>query len=82
MGHSQDSPGLSRSFGFRRSVLGLARAIAATRSLRSFVFEVSTIDSPVLVLAAVAVLLLALLAALPPALRTASVDPMLALRSE
>jgi ABC-type lipoprotein release transport system permease subunit len=45
-------------------------------------FGVSPFDPLVLVLAAVCVLLLAMGASAPPALRAASIDPMQALRGE
>ncbi|MGB6133194.1 MAG: ABC transporter permease [Acidobacteriaceae bacterium] len=63
-------------------IFGLAGAMAASKLLRAFLFGVSPFDPLVLTLAAVAVLLLSLLAALVPALHAASVNPILALRSE
>ena len=63
-------------------VLGLTGAAAASGLLRSMLFAVSPFDPLVLVLAAICVLLLAVGAAVPPALRAASVDPMQALRGE
>jgi putative ABC transport system permease protein len=62
--------------------LGLAGAFAATRVLRSLLFEVTPTDP--LTLASVAVLLfaMALAAALLPARRAAAVDPVVALRHE
>ncbi len=63
-------------------ILGLAGAAAASELLRSFLFGVSAFDPLVLTLAAVAVLLLAVVASLLPAMRAAAVDPTLALRSE
>jgi putative ABC transport system permease protein len=62
--------------------IGLLGAMAASRLLRGFLFDVSPFDPLVLTLAAAAVLLLALAASVPPAMRAASTDPMQALRSE
>ena len=62
--------------------LGLLGAVAASRLLRSFLFEVSPFDPGVLVLSAIAMLLLALAASALPARRASSTDPMLALRGE
>src|SRR5215467_14129101 len=62
--------------------LGLLGAVAASRLLRSFLFEVSPFDPGVLALSAVAMLLLALVASALPARRASSTDPMLALRGE
>lgn len=63
-------------------LIGLAASLAASRLLRSFVFDVSPFDPLVLALAAISVLLLAVAAALRPALRAGSVDPIQALRAE
>jgi ABC-type antimicrobial peptide transport system permease subunit len=63
-------------------VIGLAGAAAASSLLRSMLFNVSPFDPFVLALAAVCVLLLAVGASAPPALRAASVQPMQALRGE
>jgi len=63
-------------------VIGLAGAAAASTLLRSMLFNVSPFDPLVLALAAVCVLLLAIGASAPPALRAASVQPMQALRGE
>jgi predicted permease len=62
--------------------LGLLGAIAASRLLRSFLFEVSPFDPGVLALSATAMLLLALAASALPARRASRTDPMLALRGE
>jgi predicted permease len=62
--------------------LGLIGAVAASRLLRSFLFEVSPFDPGVLSLSAIAMLLLALAASALPAARASSTDPMLALRGE
>jgi hypothetical protein len=63
-------------------VIGLAGAAAASSLLRSMLFNVSPFDPMVLALAAFCVLLLAVVASAPPALRAASVQPMQALRGE
>jgi ABC-type antimicrobial peptide transport system permease subunit len=62
--------------------LGLLGAVAGSRLLRSFLFEVSPLDPGVLALSAIAMLLLALAASALPARRASSTDPMLALRGE
>ncbi|HEY2859500.1 MAG TPA: ABC transporter permease [Terracidiphilus sp.] len=63
-------------------VLGLAGAAAASGLLKSMLFGVSPFDPLVLALAAIGVMVLAVGASAPPALRAASVDPMQALRGE
>jgi ABC-type antimicrobial peptide transport system permease subunit len=60
----------------------LAGAAAASHLLRSLLFNVSPFDPLVLVLAAIFVMLLASAAALLPALRAASIQPMNALRTD
>jgi ABC-type antimicrobial peptide transport system permease subunit len=62
--------------------LGLLGAVAASRLLRSFLFEVSPFDPGVLGLSAIGMLLLASAASALPAKRASSTDPMLALRGE
>jgi predicted permease len=63
-------------------VIGLAGAAAASGLLRSLLFGVSPFDPVVLAVAALAVLALTVVAAAPPALRAASINPMQALRGE
>jgi predicted permease len=62
--------------------MGLLGAVAASRLLRSFLFDVSPFDPTVLAFSAVAMLLLALAASALPAKRASSTNPMLALRGE
>jgi putative ABC transport system permease protein len=62
--------------------IGILGALAVSRLLKSFLFQVSAFDPLVLVLSAIFVLLLALLASVLPARRASAVDPMQALRSE
>jgi hypothetical protein len=57
--------------------LGLLGAVAASRLLRSFLFEVSPFDPGVLALSAIAMLLLTLAASARPARRASSTDPIL-----
>jgi cell division protein FtsX len=64
------------------SIVGLAGAIASTRLLRSFLFEVSPFDPLTFCAVPLLMMLLALLAAWVPAQRAASVDPMQALRGD
>jgi len=63
-------------------VIGLGMAALASRVMQSMLFEVSPLDLPVLTLAAVFLLVLALVASLLPARRAASIDPMKALRTD
>jgi predicted permease len=62
--------------------IGLIAAAAASHLLDSLLFAVSPFDPLVLSLAAVFVIILALVASLLPAARTASINPMSALRAE
>jgi predicted permease len=62
--------------------IGLLGAIAASRLLESFLFGVNRFDPLALFAAAFLLMLLVLAAALPPAIRAASIDPMQALRAE
>jgi predicted permease len=62
--------------------LGLIGAWAASRLVRSFLFQVDPFDPLVVTLAVASVLLLSLAAALLPAGRAASIDPIHALRAE
>ena len=62
--------------------IGLLGGLAASRLLRSFLFEVSPFDPAVLTISAIAMLLLALLASAIPARRASNTDPILALRGE
>lgn len=63
-------------------VIGLAAAVAASHLLRSLLFNVSPFDPLVLLAAAIFVMLLAATAALLPAMRAASIEPMKALRMD
>jgi putative ABC transport system permease protein len=62
--------------------VGLAAAYALTRTIASFLYEVSPTDPATAVGVAVALLAVAALAAFVPARRAASVDPALTLRTE
>jgi predicted permease len=62
--------------------IGMCGALAASKLLRSLLFDVSPFDPLMLSVAAGGVLLLALVASGLPALRAASIDPMRALRGE
>jgi putative ABC transport system permease protein len=61
--------------------IGVVAAFFATRLLRSFLFQVDSLDPVVLLLAAAAILLLTFGAAVIPARRAASVEPIEALRA-
>jgi putative ABC transport system permease protein len=62
--------------------VGLASAGAATRVIRSFLFETEPTDVSTFVVTAVGLATAALLAAWLPARRAARIDPVAALRSE
>jgi putative ABC transport system permease protein len=62
--------------------LGLAGAIALTRLMVSFLFEVTPTDALTLATVSVGLILVALLACLIPARRATKVDPLVALRYE
>ena len=63
-------------------VLGYAGSLALTRSLRTLLFNVAPTDAMAFAGAALALIAVALFAALVPARRAASVDPLVALRAE
>jgi len=63
-------------------VLGLGVFLAASRFLRSLLFELSPNDPATLAVAALAVAVVTLLAGLLPARRAAGLDPAVALREE
>lgn len=62
--------------------IGLVGAAAASRLMDSLLFGVSPFDAPVLGLASISILLLAVVASVLPAQRAASIDPMKALRAD
>lgn len=62
--------------------VGHASALALSRTLRSFLFEVSALDPLTFTLVPLLMALVALLAAWIPARRAAGVDPMEALRAD
>ena len=61
---------------------GIAGAVAASRSLESLLFEVTVTDPVTLGAAALFLIAVTLLASYIPARRAATVDPLVALRSE
>jgi len=63
-------------------VLGLAVALAATRTLKALLFEVGPDDPAALIGGAILLLLVTLLASWLPARRAMNADPMVALRAE
>ena len=63
-------------------VIGAVAAGFVARLIRSQLFHVNPLDPLVIVLAAIAILFLAIAASVIPALRTASIQPMKALRTE
>jgi predicted permease len=63
-------------------LLGLLASLAATRAIRSLLYETSPVD-PASIVASVGILLVAtLVAAFLPAYRASRIDPMMVLRSE
>lgn len=62
--------------------IGLAGALATSRLLTSFLFEVRPSDPATFVGVAILLAAVALLASMAPALRATKVDPMIALRNE
>jgi len=63
-------------------VLGLGLALASTRFVASLLFGLTPSDPGTLALATTTLVIVALAAALIPALRAARLDPMDALREE
>jgi ABC-type lipoprotein release transport system permease subunit len=61
-------------------VLGLAGSVALTRWVRGLLFQVSPADPLTLAAATLGLVVIALLAALIPALRAMRVNPVIALR--
>jgi putative ABC transport system permease protein len=64
------------------TAIGLAASAAATRSMRSLLFGVSTTDPATFLLVPTLLCAAALVASLVPARRATRVDPLIALRSE
>jgi putative ABC transport system permease protein len=62
--------------------LGTAGALAVTRVLENFLFEVRLTDPATYTVVAIVLVIVALVAGLLPALRAATVDPLVALRYE
>jgi putative ABC transport system permease protein len=62
--------------------IGLAGALALTRSIKSLLFEVKAADPLTLIAVALLLVVVALLACWIPARRAAKVDPLTALRHE
>ena len=74
--------GQSLSLAIAGSLAGIAGSVAATRLMRSFLFETSPFDPLTYSIVPLLFCVLALLAAWAPARRAAAVDPMIALRNE
>jgi ABC-type antimicrobial peptide transport system permease subunit len=60
--------------------IGAVAAVFATRVLRTFVWEVSTLDPPTYIVVATALIAVAVIASLVPALRAVRLNPVSALR--
>jgi putative ABC transport system permease protein len=67
--------------GFLGCSFGVLGSLAASRLVRSFLFDVSATDPFVYIAAVLTMMLMALLASAFPAIRAASADPVEALRS-
>jgi predicted permease len=63
-------------------LIGIAAALGVARLVRSLVFDIAPTNPGVMVFSAVVLIASALVAAVPPARRAASVDPIIALRNE
>ena len=63
-------------------VLGLAGALALTRTMRTLVYQVSTVDPATFAVIAAVAATVSLAACLIPAWRAVRVDPILALRAD
>ena len=63
-------------------VVGLAAALSAARLVRGLLYDVTATDPVTFVLVPLALLLVAVIASLVPALRAVRVSPLVALRSE
>jgi putative ABC transport system permease protein len=64
------------------TAIGLAGALALTRTLRQFLFEISPTDPATFAVVTIAVVVAATAAAALPAWRATRVDPIEALRAE
>jgi putative ABC transport system permease protein len=64
------------------TIVGLLGAVAASRVLRSLLYEISPTDLPTMLGACAMLLIVALVACLLPARRATRVDPVLTLRAE
>jgi putative ABC transport system permease protein len=64
------------------SAIGLVGALALSRFIETLLFEVSAVDPLTFVGVVLAIVTVALVATLVPALRASKVDPMIALRYE
>ena len=64
------------------ALVGLALGLSSARYLESLFYQVKTTDLPLLALPSFAIVVLALLAALPAVIRAVRIDPVNALRSE
>jgi putative ABC transport system permease protein len=62
--------------------IGLVLAIAATRLIRTMLFQVSSVDPRVFAVASMLLIAATMLAAYLPARRAAGVDPLIAIRTE
>jgi predicted permease len=64
------------------ALIGLAGALAGGRSLQSFLYGIRAVDAPTFAVVPLLLAAVALVACLVPARRAASVDPLVALRTE
>ncbi len=64
------------------AAIGLIAAFALTRLMRGLLFGVVPTDPTILAASALAIVVVAMVAALAPARRASTIDPMMILRSE
>jgi putative ABC transport system permease protein len=64
------------------ALAGLALGLVSVRYIESLLFEVKATDTAMLALPLLGILVLALLAALPPVIHAVRIDPVSMLRSE
>ena len=84
--HPRSVTGLMLGGGLRLAAvgggIGIILALAASRALQALLFDVNATDPVTLILGPVILLLVSVIAALPPALQAGRVDPAVVMRAE